>query len=318
MSSSQQRQPSDQNTVSTLKSNVGSALKKTWIKSKEVTSKAVESSKRLANRTDNLPELLILANEELVNHIKIRKDTNMKVDKNSKYFDSFKNCLGIIYVTGWSVGIGTFGGSYRRGIMMQRMDDGTWSLPYGIQEFEGSAGLQLKATIDSMFYVIKNKNEMKAFADHNNIKLGAGAQLALGNAGLTTQADVTLSKESVSNTEDIEEKASKNASIGSAKGFAIGASVHGGTFQGFKKANSKFYCLDFKKQEILNTSIQSQHAFNLLAGHPNMPQFKKDNLAIIQQFANTLNELINVENQQEGTIGYSNNNNNQPTAPFYD
>ena len=298
----QQQNPNQQNTVETLKTNVGAALHKGWVIGKAATSTAIDHSKRLANRTKNIPELLLLANEELQNHIQIRHDTNIKFDSKSKYFDSFRNPCGIVYVTGWSVGLGTFGGSYRRGFMMKRFDNGEWSLPFAIQEFEGSAGLQLKATIDNMWYVIKNKEEMKAFTDGNNVKLGAGAQLALGNAGLTTQADVTMSKDSVTKNEAIEEKGSTNASVGSAKGFAIGASIHGGTFQGYKKANRKFYCKDVKKLEILNATLTSKDAFDLIAGHPNMPDVKKQNLQIIQQFAQSLNQLIMIENQREGVV----------------
>lgn len=301
-------QVNNPNTMATLKTNVAIASKKAWNKTKEWGGKAVRESKKLANQTDNIPDLMVLANQELINHIQMRRDTSKKIDKQNKFFDSFKNPKGIVYVTGWSVGIVTFGGSYRRGFMMKRFDNGQWSLPFAIQEFEGSAGFQFKATIDAMWYVIKTENEMKSFTDANNIKLGAGAQLALGNAGLTSQADATVSTQSIKH-EQIEEKASTNASIGSAKGVAVGASVHAGTFQGFKKANDSFYQKDVTKQDVLNCSIASQDAIRLLAGHPNMPQIKQQHLQIAYTFVQTLNDLITIENQQEGTIGRPNNGN---------
>ena len=276
------------NTASTLKTNVGAAFHK-----------AIDHSKRLANVTDNIPELVSLANEELHKHIQIRKDTHIKVDSKSKFFDSFRNPRGVVYVTGLSVGLGTFGGSYRRGFIMKRFENGKWSLPFAIQEFEGSAGLQLKATIDNIWYVIKNEDEMKAFTDGKNIKLGAGAQAALVN-GLTTQADVTMSKDSVSENKDAE-KTSTNASVGSAKGFALGASVHGGTFQGYKKANNKFYCKDAKKLEILNAPLTSKDAYDLIAGHSY--DVKKHNIEVIQQFVKSLNQLIK-ENQKKLKINF--------------
>ena len=141
------------------------------------------------------------------------------------------------------------GGSYGRGVVIRRLNDGNWSLPLAIQEIEGSVGWQLNVSRTKTFYVLKNDMAVKNFQQKENVKLGGKGFAAIGNLGIQAQGDVTASKESLTTTtNDAKDIAATNASIGSAKGVAFGVNVNAGTFQPCKKINEATYDnLDIKK-----------------------------------------------------------------------
>ena len=163
-------------------------------------------------------------------------------------FVDLRNCVGIVFVASFNVAF-TVGGSYGRGIVMKRIGDGNWSLPLAIQEIEGSIGWQLSVSRTKSFYVLKNEMAVKNFQQKENVKLGGKGFAAIDNKGIEAQGNVKASKESLTTTtNDAKDIAATNASVGNAKGVAIGVNVSAGTFEPCKKINEATYSnFDIKK-----------------------------------------------------------------------
>jgi lipid-binding SYLF domain-containing protein len=88
------------------------------------------------------------------------------------------------------------GGSFGKGILVVRKDDGRWSNPSFINLGSGSFGFQVGAQSSDLILVFKTRRSVENIAS-GKVTLGGDASVAAGPVGRYTQAatDITLSAE---------------------------------------------------------------------------------------------------------------------------
>lgn len=106
--------------------------------------------------------------------------------------DLLRQAAGIALIPGLLKGGFILGGSYGRGVLLQRTPEG-WSGPAFIAIGGGSLGLQVGGQSVDLILVIVGQDAMNAFL-RNEFKLGADAALAVGPAGahVSTATDVAF------------------------------------------------------------------------------------------------------------------------------
>lgn len=106
--------------------------------------------------------------------------------------DLLRQAAGIALIPGMLKGGFILGGSYGRGVVLQRTGEG-WSGPAFIAIGGGSLGLQVGGQAIDLILLIVGADAMNAFL-RNEFKLGADAALAVGPAGVrvSSATDVTF------------------------------------------------------------------------------------------------------------------------------
>ena len=117
----------------------------------------------------------------------------ININRNKIICDS--DAVGIVFVVSFNLAL-TLGGSYGRGIVMKRLSNGVWSLPFAIEEIEASVGWQLGVSRSKTFYCLKSDQEFENFINRKNVKIGGKGYAAIGSYGLELGGDLKQSKKS--------------------------------------------------------------------------------------------------------------------------
>ncbi|KAF9214109.1 hypothetical protein BGZ59_004312 [Podila verticillata] len=138
-----------------------------------------------------------------------------------------------------------FSGRAGSGIVVARLEDGSWSAPSAIGTGGMGFGGQIGAEITDFVVVLNNKTAVKSFATGGNVTLGGNLSVAAGPIGRTAEAGASASTKSVAAI----------YSYSKSKGLFAGVSIEGSVIVERKDANEAFYRQKVTAEELLSGAI---------------------------------------------------------------
>ncbi|KAI8599652.1 hypothetical protein EDD21DRAFT_379261 [Dissophora ornata] len=138
-----------------------------------------------------------------------------------------------------------FSGRAGSGIVVARLEDGSWSAPSAIGTGGMGFGGQIGAEITDFVVVLNNHAAVKSFATGGNVTLGGNLSVAAGPIGRTAEAGASASTKSVAAI----------YSYSKSKGLFAGVSIEGSVIVERKDANETFYRQKVTAAELLSGSI---------------------------------------------------------------
>ncbi|KAF9183113.1 hypothetical protein BGZ49_004616, partial [Haplosporangium sp. Z 27] len=138
-----------------------------------------------------------------------------------------------------------FSGRAGSGIVVARLEDGSWSAPSAIGTGGMGFGGQIGAEITDFVVVLNNHTAVKSFATGGNVTLGGNLSVAAGPIGRTAEAGASASVKSIAAI----------YSYSKSKGLFAGVSIEGSVIVERKDANEAFYRQKVTAAELLSGSI---------------------------------------------------------------
>ncbi|KAF9314928.1 hypothetical protein BG003_003658 [Podila horticola] len=138
-----------------------------------------------------------------------------------------------------------FSGRAGAGIVVARLDDGTWSAPSAIGTGGMGFGGQIGAEITDFVIVLNNRAAVKSFSQGGNITLGGNLSVAAGPIGRTAEAGASATVGSIAAI----------YSYSKSKGLFAGVSIEGSIIVERKDANEAFYRHPVTASELLTGAI---------------------------------------------------------------
>ncbi|KAK5814931.1 hypothetical protein F5H01DRAFT_206141 [Linnemannia elongata] len=138
-----------------------------------------------------------------------------------------------------------FSGRAGSGIVVARLEDGSWSAPSAIGTGGMGFGGQIGAEITDFVVVLNNKMAVRSFATGGNVTLGGNLSVAAGPIGRTAEAGASASVKSVAAI----------YSYSKSKGLFAGVSIEGSVIVERKDANEAFYRQKVSAAELLSGAI---------------------------------------------------------------
>ncbi|KAG0036457.1 hypothetical protein BGZ82_004169 [Podila clonocystis] len=138
-----------------------------------------------------------------------------------------------------------FSGRAGSGIVVARLEDGSWSAPSAIGTGGMGFGGQIGAEITDFVVVLNNSMAVKSFATGGNVTLGGSLSVAAGPIGRTAEAGASASTKSVAAI----------YSYSKSKGLFAGVSIEGSVIVERKDANEAFYRQRVTAAELLSGAI---------------------------------------------------------------
>ncbi|KAG0209334.1 hypothetical protein BGX33_005676 [Mortierella sp. NVP41] len=138
----------------------------------------------------------------------------------------------------WSGRMGT-------GIVVARLDDGTWSAPSAIGTGGVGFGGQIGAEITDFVMVLNNRAAVKSFTKGGNITLGGNLSVAAGPIGRNTEAGASATVGAIAAI----------YSYSKTKGLFAGVSIEGSIIVERKDTNEAFYRAPVTAAELLSGAI---------------------------------------------------------------
>ncbi|KAF9214241.1 hypothetical protein CPC16_000917 [Podila verticillata] len=138
-----------------------------------------------------------------------------------------------------------FSGRAGAGIVVARLDDGSWSAPSAIGTGGMGFGGQIGAEITDFVIVLNNRAAVKSFSHGGNVTLGGNLSVAAGPIGRTAEAGASATIGSVAAI----------YSYSKSKGLFAGVSIEGSIIVERKDANEAFYRHPVTASELLSGAI---------------------------------------------------------------
>ncbi|CAO3569776.1 unnamed protein product [Mortierella alpina] len=138
-----------------------------------------------------------------------------------------------------------FSGRAGSGIVVARLEDGSWSAPSAIGTGGMGFGGQIGAEITDFVVVLNNKTAVKSFTTGGNVTLGGNLSVAAGPIGRTAEAGASASVKSVAAI----------YSYSKTKGLFAGVSIEGSVIIERKDANEAFYRQKVTAADLLSGAI---------------------------------------------------------------
>lgn len=159
--------------------------------------------------------------------------------------DLIKGCAGLAFLTVIKAGM-IWTGKLGTGVVIARLEDGTWSPPSGIGTAGVGFGAEIGGEIIDFMIVLGSSSALNTFKKGTQVSVGAGLDLAVGPVGRSAGASVNASSGGLSG----------NFTYSHAKGMFAGVGLHGSTIMVRGDMNRKFYERDVTPMEILNGHVQ--------------------------------------------------------------
>jgi SH3 domain-containing YSC84-like protein 1 len=137
----------------------------------------------------------------------------------------------------WSVRLGS-------GLVVAKLNDGSWSAPSAISVAGAGFGGQIGAELTDFVFILNTTDAVNAFSHGGNVTLGANVSVAAGPVGRNAEAAGT-----VANLAAI-------YSYSKTKGLFAGISVEGTILVERKDANRMFYHRKVGAKEILSGQVE--------------------------------------------------------------
>ncbi|KAI8603321.1 hypothetical protein EDD21DRAFT_369405 [Dissophora ornata] len=138
-----------------------------------------------------------------------------------------------------------FSGRAGAGLVVARLDDGTWSAPSAIGTGGMGFGGQIGAEITDFVIVLNNRAAVKSFTTGGNVTLGGNLSVAAGPIGRNAEAGASASLKGVAAI----------YSYSKTKGLFAGVSIEGSIIIERKDANEAFYRRPVSAAELLNGEV---------------------------------------------------------------
>ncbi|KAG0290694.1 hypothetical protein BGZ98_003330 [Dissophora globulifera] len=150
--------------------------------------------------------------------------------------DILSNAKGLAIFTVIKAGF-LFSGRAGSGLVVARLDDGSWSAPSAIGTGGVGFGGQVGAEITDFVIVLNNRAAVKSFSSGGNVTLGGNLSVAAGPIGRNAEAGASASMKSV-------------AAI-----YSYSVSIEGSVIMERKDANQAFYRRQVSAGDLLNGEI---------------------------------------------------------------
>lgn len=160
--------------------------------------------------------------------------------------EMIRNCAGLAFLTVIKAGM-IWTGKIGTGLVIARLDDGSWSAPSGIGTAGLGFGAEIGGEIIDFMIVLGSKGAVNTFKKGTQVSVGAGLELAVGPLGRAAGGSVNASGGGLS----------ANYTYSRAKGAFAGVGLHGSTILVRGEMNRKFYGRDVTPMEILNGHVQA-------------------------------------------------------------
>ncbi|KAL3674777.1 hypothetical protein V7S43_000706 [Phytophthora oleae] len=158
--------------------------------------------------------------------------------------EMIQNAAGLAFLTVIKAGM-IWTGKMGTGVVVARLEDGSWSPPSGIGTAGLGFGAEIGGEIIDFLIVLGSPSAVKTFKKGTQVSVGAGLDLAVGPVGRSAGASVNAGGGGVSG----------NYTYSHAKGAFAGVGLHGSTFMVRGEMNSQFYGRKVTPSEILSGQV---------------------------------------------------------------
>ncbi|GAD99266.1 hypothetical protein AOR_1_182074 [Paecilomyces variotii No. 5] len=154
------------------------------------------------------------------------------------------NAKGLVILTGFRA---SFLGSLRvgSGLVVARLDDGSWSAPSAVTMFGGGFGGQVGFELTDFVFVLTSSAAVRDFAQAANFALSAHISIAFGPVGRSAEITAVASPKGVS----------RMFAYSKTKGLYGGVAVEGSFYIQVKPSNKSLYQRQVTAQQLLSGEI---------------------------------------------------------------
>ncbi|KAF9900136.1 hypothetical protein EC991_007836 [Linnemannia zychae] len=138
-----------------------------------------------------------------------------------------------------------FSGRAGTGVVVARLEDGTWSAPSAIGTGGMGFGGQIGAEITDFVIVLNTRSAVKSFTTGGNVTLGGNLSVAAGPIGRTAEAGASATLGTIAAI----------YSYSKTKGLFAGVSIEGSIIVERKDTNEAFYRANVTAAELLSGAI---------------------------------------------------------------
>ncbi|KAJ1554418.1 hypothetical protein HK096_003639 [Nowakowskiella sp. JEL0078] len=152
------------------------------------------------------------------------------------------NAKGVAILTVIKAGF-LFSGRAGSGLVVARLDDGSWSAPSAIFTSGMGVGGQIGAELTDFVIILNTKDAVKAFSYGGNVTLGGNLSVAAGPIGRNAEAAGTIGNFAAI------------YSYSKTRGLFAGVSIEGTVILERKEANANFYHRKVSARDILDGRV---------------------------------------------------------------
>lgn len=163
-----------------------------------------------------------------------------------------KKAQGIAFLTVIKAGL-LITAKMGTGIVVAKLDDGSWSAPSAIGTAGIGGGLEGGGEIVEFMIILGSKNAVKVF-HRTQVNIGGGLSVAVGPYGREANAQATASRGGIN----------ANFSYSHNRGLFLGISLHGAVITSRTDTNSKFYGQKLTPETILSGEVPRPRAAQCL------------------------------------------------------
>ncbi|KUF94200.1 hypothetical protein AM588_10004562 [Phytophthora nicotianae] len=163
-----------------------------------------------------------------------------------------KRAQGIAFLTVIKAGL-LITAKMGTGIVIAKLDDGSWSAPSAIGTAGIGGGLEGGGELIEFMIIMGSKNAVKVF-HRTQVNVGGGLSVAVGPYGRDALAQAAASRGGFN----------ANYSYSHSRGLFAGISLHGAVITARTEMNSNFYGQKLTPEEILNGAVQHPRAAQCL------------------------------------------------------
>lgn len=199
---------------------------------------------------------------------------------------------GVVFLTVVKAGF-MFTGRYGTGIVVAKLDDGTWSAPSAVVLTGLGWGLQIGAELTDVMLILSTDAAVNAFKSRAQISVGAELGVSVGPIGRSIESDVTAGNKGAAHA----------FSYAQSKGLFFGASLEASGIASRPDVNRAFYGEKVSPSQLLSADYPPPRGAELLyralddvayAGRPPAPSGRRDP----QQAALTARERYEQQQQR--------------------
>ncbi|RHY08783.1 hypothetical protein DYB37_002251 [Aphanomyces astaci] len=170
---------------------------------------------------------------------------NPKMDADKAVpFELLQNAAGIAFLTVIKAGM-IWTGKVGTGIVLSRLEDGSWSPPSGIGTAGVGFGAEIGGEIIDFMIILGSQSAVQSFKRGTQLSVGAGLELAVGPVGRAGGANVNAGGSGLSS----------NYTYSHAKGLFAGVGLHGSTILVRGELNTTFYGREVSPMQILSGGV---------------------------------------------------------------
>ncbi|RLN69058.1 hypothetical protein BBJ28_00006664 [Nothophytophthora sp. Chile5] len=158
--------------------------------------------------------------------------------------EMIQKASGLAFLTVVKAGM-IWTGKLGTGVVVARLEDGSWSPPSGIGTAGVGFGAEIGGEIVDFLIVLGSPSAVKTFKKGTQVSVGAGLDLAVGPVGRAAGASLNASGGGISS----------NYTYSHAKGAFAGVGLHGSTIMIRGDMNSQFYGRKVTPMEILSGHV---------------------------------------------------------------